>query len=477
MKIVYSGSFKPSDRLSSVYRLFAFSVPENVKYLEIRYDYDRSQGNVIDLGLFDPRGGSFLSSEGFRGWSGSAKSHVIIAETFATPGYIPGPIIPGVWKVILGLYKINSERCDYTVEILLHDSEISLTNMSIPLVKITTSENYPHICSKTGPAWFKGDLHSHTYHSDAQCGVDELIAAARRRGLDFLAITDHNTVSHLLDIQRLKCQDFCVIPGEEITTYLGHANVWGIKQWFDFRCISQQQIKQLCEEVHRKRLLFSINHPKPGGPEWEFGYSFDFDCMEVWQSIWSRNNEHSLKVWNDLLLSGRRIIAVGGSDSHPIKLGNGIFEWLGYPTTWVYAKDLTVESILEGIRAGHVTISACPLGPFLALEIFKNNEKIAMQGDVVKTNKYTVKVIAKKAKGLILRLLSPQGGLLQKKLNEESSETVLDVDLREHGYVRAELRVPSTFWQGETSIESLPVGALTNPVWSEDFLKKCNRCN
>ncbi len=470
-RITYSGRFFPKDRSISAYQLVPFDVPRGSRCVEIQYNYDRGGENVIDLGLFDPRGCEFLRAEGFRGWSGSARNHVIIGENFATPGYLPGPMIPGKWHVVLGLYRIDSKGCDLKLQITVHDSEDILKSQLTTKLALEKTASHTGSSSKLVPGWFKGDLHSHTYHSDAQASVEELVIAAKHRGLDFLAITEHNTVSHLADIHKLECSDFCVIAGEEITTYFGHANVWGIARWYDFRCVSLEQIEQLVAEIHREGLLFSINHPKPNGPEWEFGYSFDFDCMEVWQSVWGRNNEHSLKGWNDLLLSGRRIVAVGGSDSHPVRLGNGIFEWLGYPTTWVHAKNLTAQSILEAIRAGHVTISACPLGPFLTLEIFRNNEKVAMQGDVVKADKYTVKVIAKKAKGLILRLVSPQGELLQKKLNEESSETVLNVDFKEHGYIRAELRVPSTSWQENTPIESLPLGALTNPVWSVDFLK------
>ena len=40
-----------------------------------------------------------------------------------------------------------------------------------------------------------GDLHCHTTLSDSSLGIEEVIVQAKRMGLDFLAITDHDTLS------------------------------------------------------------------------------------------------------------------------------------------------------------------------------------------------------------------------------------------------------------------------------------------
>ena len=41
-------------------------------------------------------------------------------------------------------------------------------------------------------------------------------------------ITDHNTISHLAEIAQYQGEGPLLIPGQEITTYYGHANAWGI---------------------------------------------------------------------------------------------------------------------------------------------------------------------------------------------------------------------------------------------------------
>jgi DNA polymerase (family X) len=55
----------------------------------------------------------------------------------------------------------------------------------------------------------RGDLHAHTLETDGRDTIDEMVAAARQRGLKYLAITDHSqrvTMAHGLDPQRLLAQ-------------------------------------------------------------------------------------------------------------------------------------------------------------------------------------------------------------------------------------------------------------------------------
>src|SRR5207302_10824065 len=75
------------------------------------------------------------------------------------------------------------------------------------------------------------DLHSHSFFSgDGISSPEDLIAAARAKGLNGIAITDHNTcdaVNYLLEkglmrLDGLPVNDFLVLPGVEVTTADGH---------------------------------------------------------------------------------------------------------------------------------------------------------------------------------------------------------------------------------------------------------------
>jgi DNA polymerase (family 10) len=55
----------------------------------------------------------------------------------------------------------------------------------------------------------RGDLHVHTNASDGHADLETMVAAARARGLDYIAITEHSrrlTVAHGLDARRLREQ-------------------------------------------------------------------------------------------------------------------------------------------------------------------------------------------------------------------------------------------------------------------------------
>ena len=52
---------------------------------------------------------------------------------------------------------------------------------------------------RRGEAWYAGDLHVHTLHSDGSVSAAAAARAAREAGLDFIAITDHNNTTHELE--------------------------------------------------------------------------------------------------------------------------------------------------------------------------------------------------------------------------------------------------------------------------------------
>ena len=45
--------------------------------------------------------------------------------------------------------------------------------------------------------WYKGNLHTHTTNSDGELSPEDVISSYRKKGYDFLVITDHNKLTHL----------------------------------------------------------------------------------------------------------------------------------------------------------------------------------------------------------------------------------------------------------------------------------------
>ncbi|MEE8369571.1 MAG: PHP domain-containing protein [Dehalococcoidia bacterium] len=64
------------------------------------------------------------------------------------------------------------------------------------------------------------DLHTHTHHSpDSLISPRRLVEACHRKGIDCVAVTDHNSIRGALAVRELA--DFPVIIGEEIRTDAG----------------------------------------------------------------------------------------------------------------------------------------------------------------------------------------------------------------------------------------------------------------
>lgn len=75
------------------------------------------------------------------------------------------------------------------------------------------------------------DLHNHTrYSPDSRVRPAELVAAAKRAGLDGLAITDHNAVGGVLEALDAAGSGFLVLPGIEISTISGHVLAYGVRE-------------------------------------------------------------------------------------------------------------------------------------------------------------------------------------------------------------------------------------------------------
>jgi hypothetical protein len=214
-------------------------------------------------------------------------------------------------------------------------------------------------------------LHSHTVHSDGAITVADRVRGAVERGLDFLAITDHNTTSQHRESDRWP-DVITPIRGSEVTTFHGHLNCFGLREVIDWRDAARGSgAARIVEQAHGQGALVSINHPSGFGDPWCGGCHWDFalvdyatiDAIEVWNGRWripESNNNGALAFWSDLLDAGFRPTAVSGTDSHSAEED----EYIALPMNYVYADDRSEGAILHGIRRGRVILSSGPILTF-----------------------------------------------------------------------------------------------------------------
>ncbi len=378
--LVLSGVVTAVDK--GTYQEHAFEVPAGVSRLDVEFTHSHTtDGTQLEVGLFDP--------SGFRGASRFSKRRFHIADAHATPSYVPGRLPAGRWRVSLGIPAIGAATtATWQVTIRMTPTENATAGLAATLAP--------------GPAWFAGDFHAHTLHSDAfechepgrvratrGCQPWEVVEAARAERLDFLAITDHNTTSHHADLATLQegLTGLLLLRGQELTTFRGHANVYGTSAAIDFRVgFKGRGIADVLRDVSAAGGLLSINHPgretgdrctgcgwdAPGTP-WA-----DVAVMEVVNGPTIEGPTAGLPFWHSRLNEGHRITAIGGSDDHAARSDRGR---VGRPTTVVWASDLSESGLLDGVRAGRVYIRTRGVdGPVVDLSAEWGGQRAAMGG-------------------------------------------------------------------------------------------------
>jgi hypothetical protein len=274
----------------------------------------------------------------------------------------------------------------------------------------------------------------HTAHSDGSClsrrqqrvpcPLFLTAQTASERGLDFIAITDHNTTSHADAMRELQpyFDDLLLIPGREITTFQGHANVFGSVAMLDFRVggADVPDWNVLLAEVARTGGVISINHPvRPSGEQcmgcgWTPQRSVDYarmQAVEVVNGLDADTPFSGIKFWEHLLDEGYQLTAVGGSDNHdallpavnvselrqPHDSGTPTAETLaklrsgsgaiGTPATVIYADMLSRAGIVAAIRRGRVFIDVAGVRDRSLDLSARAGKQTAHMGDVLRLPK------------------------------------------------------------------------------------------
>lgn len=307
-------------------QLLDFTVPEDITHMTIDIE-DLEKHNFLDYALRSP--------DGFHGWSGCTKTHIVISEEYATSGYLP-KIPSGTWQLVIGYAKINAP---------------SETNVTVTL---TPKES----------KWYCGDLHMHSIHSDGDFTISKVMDNAYDEGLDFIALTDHNTFTQNKESAPTN-RKLTVIPGIEITTYGGHFNIINLEHPLTkVLCHTQEDVDEVMEEGKKGNTIVSINHSFCVD-KWSWKMDpYPLDFIEIWNSGWKTGNMECIHFWQRKLAEGHIIHGIGGSDTHR-KDGR----WYGQPTTWVKAEGNNITDIIDGLRTGQISVSINPQAPHVDLSI------------------------------------------------------------------------------------------------------------
>jgi hypothetical protein len=317
--------------------------------------------------------------------------------------------------------------------------------------------------SASAGQWYAGDLHVHTTYSHDSWGgpgddeptdpaeyytfgntVADDFMLASLRGLDFLAITDHNRVDSQKD-PGWSSSGVVGLPAYENSLH-GHGQMLGATRVYDKGDSGPKAVRAMEIALHHDGGLLQANHPTD--PLWNYDYrDVPVDTVEVWNLPWfyqapfpsAGDHDAMLRFGEALLDRGAHVTFTGGSDSH--WKSTVAAQGPGQPTTWVYAEDLSAKGILAGIRAGRTAISWQPptlQGPRVYLEGKVGGQWTALPGDTVKPGT-PLRVRVTGAPGATVKIIGDHGAdvlTTTATSNDFSAEATPDAKL---GYAYAEV--------------------------------------
>ncbi|MDQ3964189.1 MAG: CehA/McbA family metallohydrolase [Actinomycetota bacterium] len=363
--------------------------------------------------------------------------------------------------------------------------------------------------------WLSGDFHVHTVYSHDSWGgpesdddntnpfvhlpsrpdkaIEDAITLglspgeqgqiAESRGLDFIAITDHDDIRAQNGDEWFKNDplfpkygedslpnppsghDLIWVPNYEnsvLGTGNAHAQMHGATaaHFAEYEAPDVVGPAVTAELLHdRDDGAFQINHPADmrwhdDAGNYEYP-GFAPDALEVWNiGAWpyqppapaTNDHEFVIDMWNDLLDQGFHVAGTGGSDNHWRSTVS--LQGVGQPTTWVCAEARTSDAIIEGVLANRTSVSNQPPaygGPrayLFADDPLKAGTFESMVGDTV-TPGSPIEVRVDDAEGATLHVLTDRGLVLAEETidSPDYSLTIEDVP-GDSTWVRVEIFYP-----------------------------------
>lgn len=214
---------------------------------------------------------------------------------------------------------------------------------------------------------YVGTIHVHSVFSDGSGEVPDIAKFADEVGLDFLILTDHNTLRALKEGYEKWYGNTLLLVGVELNDKenKNHYLAFGIDEAFSTRIPAKEYVRKVKESggvgflahPHEKRTHMK-EHPAFPWVDWSIK---EFDGIEIWNhmSEWMENlteenkyrsflhplrtieapPKETLKIWDKLNLE-RKVTGIGGVDAHAHK-----YNLLGFMEVEIFPYKVLFKSI------------------------------------------------------------------------------------------------------------------------------------
>ncbi len=224
---------------------------------------------------------------------------------------------------------------------------------------------------------YKGVIHLHSSYSDGGANIEKIMQYAQRTDLDYVILTDHNSMQALREGYEGWHDNVLLLVGEEITPEKGnHYLALDIDEEIDGKQFTHPQ--HIINTVAENNGIGIIAHPfgsktklrKTGANSWKNWNATEYTGLEIWSYMidWIDNvtpltfgyyyfrpdkaidgpEPQTLQKWDELAQK-RHIVGIGSLDAH------------GKPTLLRLFKPLSYEYLFRTIRTHILTPAPLPL--------------------------------------------------------------------------------------------------------------------
>ena len=260
--------------------------------------------------------------------------------------------------------------------------------------------------------WAKGNIHTHTTNSDGDSPPETVVKWYKDHGYQFLAITDHGTVTDPAPLDTDPNDGFVLITGEELGVKYArkpiHGNGLGLAATLQSpitRATPARSLNDLVQLIRDAGGIPQVNHPNFG---WSFGHRELLQVkspylMEIANGHPSVHNHGNIKflpveqTWDILLSNGETVYATATDDAHTFKRFDPKAANPGRGWVVTRVKSLEPKEILSALANGRFYAST---GVELADYSFDGKT-------------FAVSVVPKKDQTYLIRFVGKWGAVLQ----------------------------------------------------------------
>ena len=228
-----------------------------------------------------------------------------------------------------------------------------------------------------------GVIHIHTtYSHDAHGRFEDAVRIANAQRLDYLIVTEHNTLQPLREGKQGWHGAVLVLIGTELSTRAGHYLALNVSEEIDRYKLTAQQV---IDEVNRQGGFGFIAHPYFKKGRWKDWTVTGFTGIEAYNVAHDTLDENRLRLvlwtltataepfylsildrpydplakWDELISQHGRVVGIGSADAHEFHLAGLTFA--PYEVMFQFARThvlippggLTDRAIYTALRQGH----------------------------------------------------------------------------------------------------------------------------